>query len=169
MKYFVTVNGEKHEVVLEERLGKLEVTYDGARVDARYEEIDRLGQVGLFLDERTYAVSIEGDSSRSLVTVAGHLYDVEIEDEREFAAHLADRERGKKGGVVKSVMPGVVVKLLVAEGEAVEQGRPLLILEAMKMQNEILAPAEGTVKRIHVSERQAVASGAPLLTLAAPA
>ena len=166
MKYFVTVNGEKHEVVLEERLGKLEVTYDGARVDARYEEIDRLGQVGLCRGERSYAVSIEGDPSRALVTVAGHLYDVEIEDEREFAAHLAERERGKKGGVVKSVMPGVVVKLLVAEGETVEAGRPLLILEAMKMQNEIQAPRAGIVQRVAVGVGQAVELGAVLLVIA---
>jgi biotin carboxyl carrier protein len=165
MKYFVTVNGEKHEVELEERLGELRVRYDGKPLDARYEEIDRLGQVGLFLGNSTYAVSIEGDASRALVTVAGHLYDVELEDEREFAAHLAERERGTKGGALKSVMPGVVIRLLVKEGDVVEKGQPLLILEAMKMQNEIAAPAAGKVTRIHVTERAAVASGALLLTL----
>ncbi len=166
MKYFVTVNGEEHEVELTERLGQLDVFYDGKRLEARYEEVDRLGQVGLFLGERTYAVSIEGDSNRSLVTVAGHLYDVEIEDEREYAAHQAERERGKRGGALKSVMPGVVIRLLVSEGEVVEKGQALLILEAMKMQNEIAAPSAGKVTKIHVSERQAVASGALLLTMA---
>ncbi len=167
MKYFVTVNGEPHEVELVERLGRLSVVYDGKPVDARYEEVDRLGQAALLLSDRTYAVSIEGDANRSLVTVAGHLYDVEIEDERERAAHQAEREPGKKGGDVKSVMPGVVIKLLVAPGETVEKGRALLILEAMKMQNEITAPSDGKVTKIHVSEKQAVASGTLLVTLAA--
>ncbi|MCC7012736.1 MAG: acetyl-CoA carboxylase biotin carboxyl carrier protein subunit [Planctomycetes bacterium] len=64
-------------------------------------------------------------------------------------------------------MPGVVVKLLVQEGAAVEKGQPLLILEAMKMQNEIAAPAAGVVKALHVREREAVASGAKLVTLVA--
>ena len=64
-------------------------------------------------------------------------------------------------------MPGVVVKLMVAEGDSVEAGDPLLILEAMKMQNEIEAPASGQVTRIHVAEGEAVASGAPLISLAA--
>jgi len=165
VKYFVKVNGEAHEVELVERLGRLEVRLDGEPVDARYEEVDRLGQIALFLGDRAFAVSIEGDSESSHVTVAGHVYQVELEDERERAAHAAERERGAKGGDVKSVMPGVVVELLVAEGDRVEAGQPLLILEAMKMQNEIAAPAAGHVARLHVARGEAVGSGARLCTL----
>ena len=165
MKYFVSVNGESHEVELVERLGKLEVSFDGSPLEARYEEVDRLGQVGLFLGNQSFAVSIEGDAEHALVTVAGHLYEVELEDERERAAHQAERSRTKGGGDVKSVMPGVVVKLLVSEGEEVEKDQPLLILEAMKMQNEITAHAPGRVKRVHVTEGKAVGSGTKLVTL----
>ena len=64
-------------------------------------------------------------------------------------------------------MPGVVVSLVVDEGQAVEAGQPLLILEAMKMQNEIDAPLAGIVKAVHVAEGQAVAAGEKLVTLAA--
>ena len=67
---------------------------------------------------------------------------------------------------MKSVMPGVVVELLSAEGDAVEKGQPLLILEAMKMQNEIEAPLAGVVKTIHVGEGEAVGNGAKLVTIA---
>jgi pyruvate carboxylase subunit B len=165
MKYYVKVNNEAHEVELVERSGRIELSYDGKAVDARYEEVDRLGQVSLFLGETCYAVSLEGNSENVLVTVAGRLYEVEIEDERERAAHQAERSRGQSSGDVKSVMPGVVVELLVSEGESVEQGQPLLILEAMKMQNEIGAPASGVVKRVHVKKGQAVAGGAKLLSL----
>ena len=66
---------------------------------------------------------------------------------------------------MKSVMPGVVVSLLVAEGDAVEEGQPLLVLEAMKMQNEIAAPAAGSVRLIHVQEGEAVSAGAKLVEL----
>jgi len=167
MKYFVTVNGEEHEVELALRQGSLDVSFDGQVLDVRYDEVDRLGQVGLFIGDRSYAVSIEGDSHAALVTVAGHLYQVELEDERERAARSAERERQGAGGDVKSVMPGVVVKLLVSAGESIAKGEPLLILEAMKMQNEIQAPIDGTVTAVHVTEGTAVASGAKLVTLAA--
>lgn len=168
MKYFVTVNGEEHEVELDERQGELVVRYDGAEVETRYDEVDRLGQVGLFLGTKSYAVSIAGGAQSASVTVAGHLYEVELEDERERAAHQAERARGSRGGDVKSVMPGVVVRLLVAEGDEVVEGQPLLILEAMKMQNEIAAPSPGRITKLFVGEGEAVASGAKLVQLSAP-
>ncbi len=165
MKYFVSVNGEEHVVELSERLGRVEVRYDGDPTPVVCEEVDRLGQVALFLGDRSYAISIEGGAEECSVTVAGHLYQVRLEDERERAAHAAERERQKKGGDVKSVMPGVVVQVLVKEGDAVNAGQPLLILEAMKMQNEIEAPTDGVVKRVFVSQGDAVASGAKLVAL----
>lgn len=167
MKYFVTVNGREHLVELTEALGELRVSYDGAPVDARYEEVDRLGQVALYLGDRAYAVSIEGSGAEVQVTVAGHLYQVGLEDERERAAHEAEQTRARASGDLKSVMPGVVVRLLVREGERVAKDQPLLILEAMKMQNEIAAPAPGRVVTLHVREGQPVATGAKLATLAA--
>ena len=165
MKYFVEVNGAQHEVDLVERLGRIEVRLDGELVDCEFEEVDRLGQVALFLGERSHAVSIDGGANECSVTVEGHLYHVLIEDERERAAHAAERERAKSGGDVKAVMPGVVVELMVGEGDLVEAGQPLLILEAMKMQNEIESTTAGRVKRVHVSQGEAVAGGAKLVTI----
>ena len=167
MKYFVTVNGKPHEVEVVERLGQLKVSVDGRELSLDYQEVDNLGQVALLDGNRSFGVSIEGDEHQVTASIAGHLYSVEIEDERERAAHAAERESQKGGGTVKSIMPGVVVKLLVKEGDVVEKGQPLLILEAMKMQNEIAAPSAGLVKALHVREKEAVASGAKLITLAA--
>ena len=116
MKYFITVGERKLEVELVERLGELSVAVDGKPVEVSYREADQLGQVALVVEGRSYAVSIEGDRNHAAVTVAGHLYPVEIEDEREMAAHAAERGRRKSGGDVTSVMPGVVIQLLVAEG-----------------------------------------------------
>jgi pyruvate carboxylase subunit B len=166
VKYFVTVNGREHEVLLVERAGALEVEVDGKSLDVRYEEVDELGQVVLLRDGRSHAVSIEGDESRAAVTLAGHFYDVRLEDERERAAHAAERAIGRASGEVLGVMPGVVVAILVKKGDAVEAGQPMLILSAMKMQNEIAAPASGIVADLHVVAGQAVAAGARLVTLA---
>jgi biotin carboxyl carrier protein len=165
VKYYVRVNGRDHEVVVRERSDELLVEVDGRSVDVHYEEVDRLGQVAMVVDGRARAVSIEGDANTCHVVLAGHSYVVELEDERERAAHAAERERARGGGDVKSVMPGVVIRLLVAEGDEVQEGEPLLILEAMKMQNEIAAPASATVKAIHVEAGTAVGAGEKLITL----
>jgi biotin carboxyl carrier protein len=167
VKYFIQVNGRQHEVDVMERLGELQVAVDGKPLDLSYEEVDALGQVALLSEGKSYGVSIEGDMSKASVVIAGHLYAVEIEDERERAAHAAERAASKGGGLVKAIMPGIVIKLEVGEGALVEAGQPLLILEAMKMQNEIAAPAAGRIKTIHVREREAVAAGAKLVTIVA--
>lgn len=66
---------------------------------------------------------------------------------------------------VQSVMPGIVRKILVEPGDQVEAGSPLLILEAMKMENEIAATEAGTIDKIHVAEGEAVAAGTALLVI----
>ena len=69
--------------------------------------------------------------------------------------------------VVTSVMPGIVRSVLVEPGRAVVKGEPLLILEAMKMQNEIRAPRDAVVETVHVAGDTVVAKGDSLVTLAA--
>jgi biotin carboxyl carrier protein len=165
VKYFVEVNGRERVVELTERLGRLTVTVDGAPIEVDYADVDGLGQLLVLSEGKSFGVSVEGDTNRMGLTIAGHLYDVAIEDERERAANAAERAAAKRGGLVKSVMPGVVVELLVEPGQAVEEGQPLLILEAMKMQNELAAPTAGVVKEVHVRRGEAVAGGAKLVTL----
>ena len=167
MKYFVEIAGREHVVELTERLGQLSATVDGELVGLSYEDIDDQGQLLVLSRGRSYGASIEGDQNRIGITIAGHLYDVRIEDERERAANAAERAAGQAGGLVKSVMPGVVVEVLVEPGTEVAAGQPLLILEAMKMQNEIAAPVAGLVKEIHVAQTEAVGAGAKLVTLEA--
>lgn len=165
MKIFVDFGGDVREVELVERLGELVVTVDGEPMDVDYREIDRLGQVVLLHEGNSYAISIEGNENQVSVTLAGHSFHMELEDERERAAQLAARAAAKGGGPVKAVMPGVVVQLLVKEGDTVEEGAPLLVLEAMKMQNEIAAPSSAVVQRVHVESGQAVGAGEVLVTL----
>ncbi len=165
MKYYVTIGKRAHEVELIEVLGELQVRVNGEAFSISYEEADRLGQVIVLHDGLSYGMSIEGDETSVGIGLAGHYYALELEDERERAAHLAERATSRGGGVVKSIMSGVVVELLVQPGDLVEAGQPLLILEAMKMQNEIASPSGGRVQAIHVERRQAVGAGEKLLTL----
>lgn len=167
MKYTVEVAGRTHEVELIEGSAGPSILVNGKPFDLGYREIDRHGQVVCQLDGNSYALSVEGDGHRTRVTLAGHDYHLEIEDERERAANLAARAASRGGGPVKAVMPGVVVELLVEPGAEVTEGQPLLILEAMKMQNEIGAPGPARVSAVHVNAGQAVAAGDPLVTLEA--
>jgi biotin carboxyl carrier protein len=165
LKYFITIGERVHEVDLVSRLGELIVTVNGEPMDLKYSEADRHGQVTLQHDDRSFGASIEGSDSEVSITLAGHSYQMQLEDERERAAHVAERAASKGGGMLKAVMPGIVVETLVAVGEEVGEGQPLLILEAMKMQNEILAPGPGIVARFHVEPGQAVAAGEKLVDL----
>ena len=72
---------------------------------------------------------------------------------------------GGSGEPVKSTLPGNVFKILLAGGDSVKKGQRMFVLEAMKMENEILAPADGVVKAIHVSSNESVESNQPLLTI----
>ena len=70
------------------------------------------------------------------------------------------------GEVVKSPMPGNILKINVSQGQAVKEGDVLIVLEAMKMENEIVAPKAGSVAQIAVSKGQVVETGSPLVVIA---
>lgn len=101
----------------------------------------------------------EGDS-QTIVHVGSRVYAFELQDELTARA-LATAGRGaaKKTGDVKASIPGRVVRILVLEGEFVLAGRPLVVLEAMKMENEVRSPRDGKVRSIEVDPGQAVATG----------
>lgn len=169
MKYYVRINGVEHVVEIEPGVARgaksIKLSVDDKPRELEYHEIDVLGQVLVREGDKSHGVSIEGNGDDISVTIAGHVYKVSIEDERERAAGAAEKSSQKGGGLVKSVMPGVVVELLVASGDSVAEGQPLLILEAMKMQNEIAAPSDGVVGEIYVAAGEAVNAGAKLLTI----
>ena len=111
------------------------------------------------------AVRRQGEGAWQVSTSRGSSL-VEVSDP---LTHLAAQAGGAKGGrrrqTVKAYMPGRVVALLVAEGDEVAAGQGILVLEAMKMENEIRAEHDGTVTKIHVQTGQAVDNGNPLFEL----
>jgi biotin carboxyl carrier protein len=165
MKYFVVCGDHEVQVEIQEHLGQRQVRVNGEPFEISYSEIDSLGQVAVQKDGETYALSMEGNTEHVRVTLAGHVYALTLEDERERAAHAAVRAADRGRGPLRAVMPGFVKELLVSAGETVEVGTPLLVLEAMKMQNEISAPASGVVQSIAVVPGQAVKAGDVFLTL----
>jgi biotin carboxyl carrier protein len=117
---------------------------------------------------RVYSVLIEGrslearvisENGETVVEIEGHRYPVLVEDPR--------RSRTKRGsgvseGKVTAPMPGKVVRVLVAQGDAVTAGQGLVVIEAMKMQNELKSPRDGHVTSLGVREGETVTAGAVL-------
>jgi biotin carboxyl carrier protein len=103
------------------------------------------------------------------VLVAGHLFHLEVRDERSRLLASSGASMASGPQTVEAQMPGKIVKVEVAVGETVHQGQGIVIVEAMKMENEITSPIAGVVKEIAVAEGDTVESGARLFVIEPPA
>jgi len=129
----------------------------------------------ILVNGQPFVVGLEGDR----VLVDGTPYDVMLEENRVVAGGIAYElsvrglEEEKAGpraaaravagaGAVTAIMPGKIIRVLVAEGQPVSEGDVVCILEAMKMENELKAPQGGTVKALHIKPGQDVEMGAVL-------
>ena len=127
-----------------------------------------LGEAGPYVrslrleDGTQYALMHHRDGNTHQITLSGASYHVEIFDPLSLMRRRADDDMGGHG-VLRALMPGRIVRVLVAKGESVTKGASLLVLEAMKMENEIQSPVDGVVDEIFVDAGQAVESGAELI------
>jgi len=119
------------------------------------------GVLSLLFGARSYEVVVRAEGDTLRVVVAGHSYEIALEDP---ALALARSSHLSLSGtqVVRSIMAGKVLAVMAREGESVAQGKALVVIEAMKMENEIRAPKAGIVRSIRVAPGQAVESGAEL-------
>ena len=120
----------------------------------------------VIVDGVEFEVTIEGEGKVWSATVEGKTFEIEIPD----AAPVAKKKRTgsgkkKKSGTVSANIPGKVVTVEVSEGDSVTEGQVILILEAMKMQDEIQAPISGTVTVVHCEEGQAIEANIPLVVI----
>jgi biotin carboxyl carrier protein len=164
MKYTAIVQGQNVEIelnrkphsVIEAEIGGRKYTLQGKAVEPGVYWISHENQ------------SIEAGVSKSgddyIVSLLGRRVPVEILDTRNALRRAA--QHGQDGvAQIRAPMPGKVIKLLVAEGAEVEPNQGIVVLEAMKMQNEIKSPKKGVVKKIGVTEGAAVNSGDMLATV----
>ena len=162
MKFAARIGETTHEVVVDrvDALYRVELGGTVHLVDARKLEADFYS---ILFEGRSYEVSVEATDGGYTVRHGAHERQVELAD----ASRGGREELARKGGAasVVSVMPGKIVRVLVAAGDAVEEGQGLVVVEAMKMENEIAAPRGGRVKEVAVTPGQAVESGAVLLVL----
>ncbi len=122
------------------------------------------GAYSVLLGSASYLVRLGRDGDSIAVQVAGRQYRVRISDARDRKANHLVAAAGPVE--LRSQMPGKVVRLLVGPGDPVEAGQGVVVVEAMKMQNEITAPKSGTVQRIVAPEGATVGAGEVLLVIA---
>jgi len=173
MRYVVTVGGRDHVVELSKKTAGSPQT---ALVDGKPVALDAAllpnGTVNLVMDGKSYDLDFESAGTDTLdarlnVRLCGEVVHLSVEEERRKKLRESSSRGVNKDGpaTVLSPMPGKVVKLLKAVGDQVKAGEGVVVVEAMKMENELKAPTSGTVKEIKVKEGQPVESGAVLVVV----
>lgn len=175
MRYSVTIGGHPHTLtVIQDEQRQWRVTLDDQLL-----AVDRMlmsqGRLSLIIDGHSYdlflrAVPSDADDTLAYdVLLDGTPHQVELVDERRRQlAGLAKGRRETGEAVVKAPMPGLVANILVALGDTVDHGQPVVILEAMKMQNALNAPHAGVIRAIKTTTGQAVNQGQPLVVIGDP-
>lgn len=166
MHYVALINGEEQNVEVAELAGgkfRLMIENRELTVDAREVSESTLSLVN---GDQAYNVEFEHDPSGKgdNVLVRGHLVNVEVMDLRTMRLRKAAESAGGPAGPAQicAPMPGMVVDILVEEGQEVTEGQGLVVVEAMKMENELKAPKDGVVKDLKAIKGEAVDSGVAL-------
>jgi biotin carboxyl carrier protein len=167
MKYYVEWAGRTRVVEVIPSKDGTQVLVDGVPHRAAMESVEGTGLHSLLLDDRSVAFTARFDEGAAVLQFHDREVRVPVEDERTREAHraTAGSKKASGHGKIKAVMPGVVKEVRVAAGATVALHQPLLVLEAMKMENEIRSDRAGTVQTVHVTAGQAVEKGALLVTV----
>ncbi|MEP6572652.1 MAG: biotin/lipoyl-containing protein [Gemmatimonadota bacterium] len=162
MKYFVAIAGREIEVVVDGD----QVTIDGQMMRSHLGPVPGTPLRHLLLDGQSLTVSVEsGQRGHWSLGFRGDAVEVEVVDERARHIRGLTAAAGVRsgGGVLKAPMPGLVVRVQVETGQRIGAGTGLVVLEAMKMENELRAASAGVIRTIHVQPGQAVEKGQVLL------
>ncbi len=160
-KYFAEIEGVEYQI---EILSDNRITINGEPYKLNFQALRQHLSYSLLLEGKSYEINIYQDNEFWEVLLRGSQFSVQVEDERErrlrMAAGQASKEEGKI--ILLAPMPGLVIDVPVKDGQEVDEGDVLVILESMKMQNELTAPRAGRITRIqakvneHVERKQAL-------------
>jgi biotin carboxyl carrier protein len=163
MKYITVINDKQFEIEIQND-GTLLVNGVPRAVD--FFSLDE-SLYSVITENQSYAVVIEEQQSEYQVQMRGHLFTGHVLDER--AQLLASRGGGPKADSgeisIKAPMPGLIAAIPVNEGQEVKAGQTVIVLESMKMQNELKAPRDGVVQRISVEAGHSVEQNKLLVTI----
>jgi len=165
MRYVLEVLGRAVAVEIT-RLGpmRFQCVIDGG-APRIVEAADFGGLVHVLADDKSHAIRLGARGAATHVHVDGHGIVVAVEDARQRRSQSAGAGGADGQTVVRSPMPGKIVKVLVAPGETVSVGQGVIIVEAMKMENELRAQGAGIVKAVEVKAGDTVEGNALLMVI----
>ena len=167
MRYHVTIRQRTYVIDVDGGA----VTVDGERFESHAAAIPGTPLMHLLLGTDSWTVACQQlEGRRWALGAAGERVEVEVQDDRakQIEELTGSKRKAAVGGGIKAPMPGLVIRVEVSEGQAVEVGDGLVVVEAMKMENELRATVRGVVERIHVTAGDRVEKGAELVTLKSP-
>ncbi|MCX8061095.1 MAG: biotin/lipoyl-binding protein [Anaerolineales bacterium] len=164
VKYVATLDQTEYHV---EIVDDKHVVLDGEVREVDFAAVGDQPIFSLLINGKSYEAFVYPHEEEWQVLLLGNLYSVRVEDEREKRLRAAAGGKVTERGEfhLKAPMPGLVVAVPVAEGQRVSKGDVLLILESMKMQNELKSPREGVVSRLRVNAGDSVEQSQTLLSV----
>ena len=149
MKYITTLHDREYLVEITD---ESHIQVDGRCYEVDFHAIGDRSLYSLLVDGHSYEAYVYPNDEGWEVILQGRLYPVKVEDEREKWLRLAAESTLVHHAefLLKAPMPGSIIALPVQEGQVVDKGQVLAILESMKMQNELRSPRKGTVSRVRV-------------------
>jgi biotin carboxyl carrier protein len=164
MKYITTVNDEEFIIEIEHNN---QIVVNGERYEIDFQHLPEADALSLLLNHQSLEAVVEARDDVWEVLTKGELYTVKVQDER---AYRLAKARGVASDVagevqIKSPMPGLIVAVPVVEGDMVQKGDKIIILESMKMENELRAPKSGVVARVNVAQGASVEKDQVLMVI----
>ena len=167
MKFVATVGSRAAVVDVTQENGRYRVTLDDQvwDVDAR---LTAQGISSLIIDGVSHVADVDDDAGACIVEVGGETYSIQVEEQTRYIIRTRGGAAGAGGGhTLKAPLPGKITHVAVQVGDAVAAGQALIVIEAMKMENELKAVAPGTVRDVRVAAGQAVNAGDVLVVIGA--
>lgn len=158
MKLFIEFGGKTHRFEIVQTGGTLRFLLDDKPLDADAAEVAR-GIYSILIGGEAFEVRTEVAAGKLRVVSRGHEMLAAVRDPRQWRRRGGAALQAEGRQQIIAPMPGKIIRVLVKAGDAVETDQGLLVVEAMKMQNEIRSPKSGTVERLSVAEGQAVTAG----------
>lgn len=165
MNYELKIGGRHRTVEITPASSRLEFRLDGQGVAADVVEVEP-NVFSVLLGDEAFEVRVHQSPQGVRAYVDGREYAAELNDPRQWRRGAGGSSSAEGRQSIFAPMPGKVVRVLAQPGARIKPGQGLLVVEAMKMQNEIKSPKEGTVERINVKEGQAVNAGEVLAVIA---
>jgi biotin carboxyl carrier protein len=158
------INQETYKIEIDSKDGKFLVKLGGKQYNVDSQRISE-NCLSLLVDGKAYTVFVAEDKTKKYISVQGEQFCVEEAKSEAETRSVAEAATLKGIPTISSPMPGKIVKILVREGDKVRKGQGLVIVEAMKMENEIRSPGAGIVKKINFKEGNLVDTTDPIIEL----